>query len=512
MRMSSMAVCLVFFVGGVISGFSGCSSKGVGAIVCGNNIAEMGQICDGTDLRGETCASIGLGEGTLLCRPDCSGFDARGCSGGALCGNDVAEAGEVCDGRDLRGETCESLGLGGGTIRCLADCSGFDVSGCEGGGVCGNNIIDEGEVCDGSDLDGETCGTQGFYSGSLSCLADCSGFDTSGCYGYCGDGEINGGEICDRDDLGGETCESLGKGGGTLVCLDDCSGFDTSGCGVPVFEGCDCIQPGDEDVGFAEAIEICDPDAVREIEIYGDRAQMAVFENFGGLYPRTSLTHEADGLLEDNCRALMLCTGTALDTSPVYGTDFGNLDPHPLYGNVQVHDLGQIIFHLTVPMDAQAVSFDFMLISSEYPQYVCTQFNDTFLAIIEDPAISNGAPTNISFDDEGTEFSINSGYFETPDEWTEDLSGTGYDTPNPDAMCTGTSSATCTVPDPCPPANNTVGSGTGWLRTYSPVTPGADSTIAFAVYDDGDGLLDTCVIIDNFRWHTTPVESPFTVK
>ena len=28
----------------------------------------------------------------------------------------------------------------------------------------------------------------------------------------------------------------------------------------------------------------------------------------------------------------------------------------------------------------------------------------------------------------------------------------------------------CNMPNPCPPANNTIGSGTGWLRTTSPVT------------------------------------------
>ncbi len=54
------------------------------------------------------------------------------CSDGkdAVCGNDIAEEGEICDGADLRGETCETQGFDGGTLGCLEDCSGFDTSGC----------------------------------------------------------------------------------------------------------------------------------------------------------------------------------------------------------------------------------------------------------------------------------------------------------------------------------------------------------------------------------------------
>lgn len=65
-----------------------------------------------------------------------------------------------------------------------------------GGGVgggdpeCGNDVIEGEEVCDGTDLDDETCITQGFDSGDLACLVGCDGFDTSACSGgTCTDGE-----------------------------------------------------------------------------------------------------------------------------------------------------------------------------------------------------------------------------------------------------------------------------------------------------------------------------------
>ncbi len=104
-------------------------------------------------------------------------------SGGPVCGNNVTESPEVCDGTDLNGETCQSQGFDTGTLGCLSDCSGYDTSGCSnnGGPVCGNGVIETGEVCDGSNLGGQTCSSQGFSGGTLACNSTCDGFDTSGC-------------------------------------------------------------------------------------------------------------------------------------------------------------------------------------------------------------------------------------------------------------------------------------------------------------------------------------------
>ena len=46
--------------------------------VCGNNIKEAGEECDGTDLAGETCVSLGYTSGTLACT-DCT-FDTSNCT------------------------------------------------------------------------------------------------------------------------------------------------------------------------------------------------------------------------------------------------------------------------------------------------------------------------------------------------------------------------------------------------------------------------------------------------
>lgn len=47
---------------------------------------------------------------------------------------------------------------------------------------CGNNVKDGSEVCDGTDLGGQTCSSQGFSGGTLACASTCGSFDTSGCF------------------------------------------------------------------------------------------------------------------------------------------------------------------------------------------------------------------------------------------------------------------------------------------------------------------------------------------
>jgi hypothetical protein len=57
---------------------------------------------------------------------------------------------------------------------------------------------------------------------------------------------------------------------------------------------------------------------------------------------------------------------------------------------------------------------------------------------------------------------------------------------------------------------------TGWLETKSPVTPGSEVTIRFAIWDAGDEVLDSTVLIDNFKFSadeatgttTKPVPTP----
>jgi hypothetical protein len=109
----------------------GCTAdcQGIVPSVCGDNFTEQAEICDGTDLGGETCVSQGFASGTLACALACDAYDTSGCVA-SVCGNDVTETGEFCDGTDLNGQTCESLGFASGTLGCDVACGAYDTSAC----------------------------------------------------------------------------------------------------------------------------------------------------------------------------------------------------------------------------------------------------------------------------------------------------------------------------------------------------------------------------------------------
>ncbi len=244
---------------------------------CGDGILQEGEVCDGAELAGASCETLGYGGGTLACAADCGALDASGCvstcGNGVLetgetcdddntaagdgcaadctveagwnctedtpsvctsvCGDDLVVGAEACDGAALGGQTCELLGYYGGELACLADCSGFDLAPCEAAGTCGDGIHQgaSGEPCEGEFLGEETCESQGYYPGTLACTDACA-FDFTGCDGRCGDDVIQSefGENCDGAELEGTTCADNGYYGGQLACLPDCSDVDWSPC------------------------------------------------------------------------------------------------------------------------------------------------------------------------------------------------------------------------------------------------------------------------------------------
>jgi hypothetical protein len=67
-----------------------------------------------------------------------------------------------------------------GTLACAGNCGGLDTTGCSNI-ACGNGVIEGTEVCDGASLGGQTCVTQGFDGGALTCEPSCAAFDTGSC-------------------------------------------------------------------------------------------------------------------------------------------------------------------------------------------------------------------------------------------------------------------------------------------------------------------------------------------
>lgn len=82
---------------------SGESSSSGAAPVCGNGVVDVGEMCDGNDLDGQTCAQMGLPAGTLTCSASCQSFDTSGCclALGVVCAADA----DCCSGNCNNGQS-----------------------------------------------------------------------------------------------------------------------------------------------------------------------------------------------------------------------------------------------------------------------------------------------------------------------------------------------------------------------------------------------------------------------
>lgn len=161
---------------------------------------------------------------------------------------------------------------------------------------------------------------------------------------------------------------------------------------------------------------------------------------------------------------------------PQSGTSFTNTAPYPAVNcskSGAVNDYTEWKVTLQVPGNVNGFSFQFNFMSAEYPEWVGTQFNDKFLAVLESKKFQG----NISFDAKGNCVSINNAFFTVCSGCKSGdggLAGTGYE--------------------------GGIGGGTGWLTTTSPVEPGETITLRFIIFDEGDHIYDSVVLLDNFRW------------
>jgi len=161
----------------------------------------------------------------------CSDYINENACNSNICGIDVQDSVPSDVDCSDPGVTCECVWENN---ECKAGWGGIDD-----GTICGNNIREFGEVCDGTDLN-HSCTSFGFPGGTLTCKSDCSGFITNQCDDYdCNnDGVLDvGKEACDGNQLGGFECTNFDEFiEGTLLCDSSCE-FDSSLCIAPVLPG-----------------------------------------------------------------------------------------------------------------------------------------------------------------------------------------------------------------------------------------------------------------------------------
>lgn len=211
---------------------------------CGNNVIEVGELCDGNAFHASTslCVNWGYLDGALGCRPDCS-IDFSQCRA-PTCGDGLVEGVETCEPSRIGPHSCLTEGFVGGRISCNSDCQ-LDTSACLVAG-CGNGIREAAEACDGDDIADLACRNEGFSGGLIGCTDQCTPDYTSCVLLSCGDGAIDmAREDCEGNNLRDQSCTDLGFGEGTLACSPTSCTFDTSGCG-PTRCGNGLLDPGEQ--------------------------------------------------------------------------------------------------------------------------------------------------------------------------------------------------------------------------------------------------------------------------
>jgi len=167
------------------------------------------------------------------------------------------------------------------------------------------------------------------------------------------------------------------------------------------------------------------------------------------------------------------------------------------------NDSVMLTVRLKAPTNAQSFSFNFRFFSQEYTRYTCSQYNDFFISMLYSGWTPGAGQTaipadkNISFDANGGYISVNTKQF-----FTVCSPKTGYPCPDGSDALAGTGYGEYYDGDR--------GGATGWLTTTSPVVPGETITLKFSTWDTSDRLLDSLVLIDNFRWSANPSNGPVT--
>lgn len=178
----------------------------------------------------------------------------------------------------------------------------------------------------------------------------------------------------------------------------------------------------------------------------------------------------------------------------------------------QAYNPVMLTVRVRAPTNANSFSVQMYFFSAEYPEWVCTPYNDFFVTLVDSADPANPADGNIAIYDDGANtwpvgvnlVSAAAGLFTQCVNGTIAHCGAGG-TYN---GCTGIGELTGTgfdvnFPGPlfsCVPTART-GGGTGWLTMSGNVEPGETFEIRFAIWDTSDPLYDSLVLLDNWQWN-----------
>lgn len=217
-------------------------------------------------------------------------------------------------------------------------------------------------------------------------------------------------------------------------------------------------------------------------------------------------------------RMFVLSSGSARDPSDPGYQDVGGFDkgytctpptgfPHEAPacpGSITgaPHDCMGLRIVMRVPTNAKSFSYSQNFFTYEFPNWICTEFNDYFVALLT-PRLPNLKDANIAFDQAGNPVSVNNSLLQVCD--TQSAGGKTFGCPLGSSTLQKTGFGTDT--------GGSNHAATGWLKTTAPVDTmkGKDVTLVFAIWDSGDGILDSTTLVDSFAWSVDPASGANTV-
>lgn len=536
-------------------------SAGTCALACAGGTTDCGGSCVDLQTSWKHCG--GCDEACALGEVCSEGQCALSCGGG------TTQCGDVCADTQTDPKNCGACGeaCAPGEVCAGGACAGL----CDGGLIqCGNACVDTqtdpnncggcGNACE----PGATCakGSCAFCDGSKE---DCDGDGWLVAEGDCCDapGPCPAPELVNPGAI-----EIVGNG-----VDDNCNGA-TDLFDIPDTVPCDGgLAPGSGNpVDYAKALGICrqtvENPASKKDETWGlieakilradgsplsDPRARSIRTAFGAVSPAStegqavvvlSTGIAADGKQQDPGpnggapagmnvstaheppSAVDITAGGAHSVKDWYGTANPPLKPakglpdSPGCNAIDVptaHDSVMLVLRLRAPTNMKAFSLNANVLSAEYPEYVCTQYNDQFVVLVDTPGgvpspIPNPVDKNLTTYTSGGEqwpiginiakgtslFSVCEPKAQNPGCWDDDVSlasctlgaaqlaGTGFEMPD-----TGD----------CP-----IGGGTFWLTTAGNVVPGGLVELRIAIWDVSDNGYDSIVLLDGFEWLPSPAQ------
>lgn len=346
-------------------------------------------------------------------------------------------------------------------------------------------------VCDGSvACDGQCVDTMNAHESCGSCGRACS--DAQSCkQGVCkgcesvdedGDGEDSCTDCNDRDPNVGHA--SFDVAGNKVD--DDCNGSIDDVISCERSPDPTSSAPAD----YAHAMELCEPFLESATLTSPDPSARQVAKDWGIFLPRAGARFAA---FSTGIAAAVGHTAPKFipGETPQLGTDFKKTGaPYPgtpgaqscpgyLADPTTVVDLTTLTLQLVVPNNAHSFSLDLDFLTADAPEWPCNAFDDQALVLLKSSTFDG----NLLVDGSGHRMSINHALvvLDTPGA----LAGTGFDELDTNS--------------------NPKGAATGWVTLRAPVKPKETITLTIALFDSKDGLYDSQLLLDAFRWSVDTV-------